>query len=118
MTWKSRHFRKLLRGYRVIPRQSIKPYWWFCSGRESMMRQAAAVLEGGAPMTVQRKHMERATGIVLGATAFLILAACSSSEPKPMAQPTPDQVRGHADQNFDKLKQEERERGAQPASPR
>jgi hypothetical protein len=35
-----------------------------------------------------------------------------------MAQPTPDQVRGHADQNFDKLKQEERERGAQPASPR
>jgi len=73
---------------------------------------------GGARMTVQRKHMERATGIVLGATAFLILAACSSSEPKPMAQPTPDQVRGHADQNFDKLKQEERERGAQPASPR
>ena len=48
-------------------------------------------------MTVQRKHMERATGIVLGATAFLILAACSSHEPKPMAQPTPDQVRGHAD---------------------
>lgn len=83
-----------------------------------MMRQAAAVLEGGARMTVQRKHMERATGIVLGATAFLILAACSSHEPKPMAQPTPDQVRGHADQNFDKLKQEERERGAQPASPR
>jgi hypothetical protein len=78
----------------------------------------AAVPEGGARMTVQRKHMERAAGIVLGATAFLILAACSSHEPKPMTQPTPDQVRGHADQNFDKLKQEERERGVQPASPR
>jgi hypothetical protein len=80
--------------------------------------QAAAVLEGGARMTVQRKHMEKATVIVLGAAAFLILAACSSHEPKPMVQPTPDQVRGHADQNFDKLKQEERERGTQPAPPR
>jgi hypothetical protein len=86
-------------------------------GEYDAARQAAAVLEGGARMTVQRKRMERATGIVLGAVAFLILAACSSHEPKPMAQPTPDQVRGHADQNFDKLKQEERERGAQPASP-
>ena len=68
-------------------------------------------------MTVQRKHMERATGIVLGATAFLILAACSSSEPKPMAQPTPDQVRGHADRGFDNLKKDEQERRVQPTSP-
>jgi len=82
-----------------------------------MMRQAAAVQEGGARMTVQLKHVEKATGIVLGAVAFLILAACSSHDPKPMVQPTPDQVRGHADHGFDKLKQEERERGAQPASP-
>ncbi len=43
-----------------------------------------------------------------------LLAACSSSEqPKPMVQPTPDQVRGHADRAFDKLKQEEQERNAQ-----
>jgi len=82
-----------------------------------MMRQVAAVQEGGARMTVQLKHVEKATGIVLGAVAFLILAACSSHDPKPMVQPTPDQVRGHADHGFDKLKQEERERGAQPASP-
>ena len=81
------------------------------------MRQVAAVQEGGARMTVQLKHVEKATGIVLGAVAFLILAACSSHDPKPMVQPTPDQVRGHADHGFDKLKQEERERGAQPASP-
>jgi len=79
--------------------------------------QAVAVLEEGNPMTVERKHMERATGIVLGAAAFLILAACSNHEPKPMVQPTPDQVRGHADHGFDNLKQEELERGAQPASP-
>ena len=70
-------------------------------------------------MTVQLKRLERATGILLGAAAVMILlAACSSKEPKPMVQPTPDQVRGHADQGFDKLKQEERERGAQPAMPR
>ena len=45
--------------------------------------------------------------------AFLTVAGCSSHEPKPMAQPTPDQVRGHADHTFDKLKQEERERASQ-----
>ena len=44
---------------------------------------------------------------------FLTVAGCSSHEPKPMAQPTPDQVRGHADHTFDKLKQEERERASQ-----
>jgi outer membrane biogenesis lipoprotein LolB len=69
-------------------------------------------------MTVQRERLERATGILLGMAAVVLLAACSSKEPKPMAQPTPDQVRGHADQGFDKLKQEERERGGQPATPR
>ncbi len=42
-----------------------------------------------------------------------LVAGCSSHEPKPMAQPTPDQVRGHADHTFDKLKQEERERASQ-----
>jgi len=49
---------------------------------------------------------------------LLTLAGCSSEQPKPMAQPTPDQVRGHADRTFDKLKQEEQERAAQPTAPR
>ena len=44
---------------------------------------------------------------------LLTVTGCSSPEPKPMAQPTPDQVRGHADHTFDKLKQEERERASQ-----
>jgi len=69
-------------------------------------------------MTVERRLVERATGIVLGAAAVLMLAGCSGNEPKPMAQPTPDQVRGHADRGFDNLKQEERERGVQPATSR
>ncbi|MDF2459248.1 MAG: hypothetical protein K0S79_1664 [Nitrospira sp.] len=47
------------------------------------------------------------------AGVLLTVAGCSSHEPKPMAQPTPDQVRGHADHTFDKLKQEERERASQ-----
>ena len=69
-------------------------------------------------MNLQRKRGNTAMGIVLGALVALMLPACSGHDPKPMAQPTPDQVRGHADQGFDKLKQEERERGAQPLEPR
>ena len=68
-------------------------------------------------MTFQRIGGEAAAGIVLG-VGILMLSACSSNEPKPMAQPTPDQVRGHADRGFDKLKQEEQERGTQTNMPR
>jgi len=46
------------------------------------------------------------------------MTACSSDQPKPTAQPTPDQVRGHADRTFDKLKQEEQGRTDQPQAPR
>ena len=59
--------------------------------------------------------------IVSGMTVgilFVAMAACSSDHTKPMAQPTPDQVRSHADHGFDKLKQEEQERTAQPPVPR
>jgi hypothetical protein len=64
-------------------------------------------------MRFQRKSSKSAIGIVACVSLGLMLAACSSREPKPMAQPTPDQVRGHADRGFDKLKQEEQERGVQ-----
>jgi len=64
--------------------------------------------------------MERTEGVkdyamagLAGLFALLWLTACSSDQPKPMTQPTPDQVRGHADRAFDKLKQEEQERNAQ-----
>lgn len=64
-------------------------------------------------------HRAGATvGGLMAGVMFLTLAGCSSEQPKPMAQPTPDQVRGHADRTFDKLKQEEQERAAQPTAPR
>jgi hypothetical protein len=46
---------------------------------------------------------------------FAAMAGCANEKPKPMQQPSPEQVKGSADRSFDKLKQEERERrsGAQ-----
>ena len=70
-------------------------------------------------MAIHGKGTKRAAGVILSLAGVVLLSGCSSHEPKPMAQPTPDQVRGHADRGFDKLKQEEQEHGAQPpASPR
>ena len=46
-----------------------------------------------------------------GITATLLLVVgCASEKSKPMAQPSPEQVKGNADRSFDKLKQEERDR--------
>lgn len=46
---------------------------------------------------------------------FAAVVGCANEKPKPMQQPSPEQVKGSADRSFDKLKQEERERkpGAQ-----
>ena len=51
---------------------------------------------------------------VTGLFVLSLATACASSQPKPLAQPTPDEVRSHADRAFDKLKQEEHERAPQP----
>jgi hypothetical protein len=56
------------------------------------------------------------TAAALGTIAAFLLTACASDPPKGPPPPTPDQVRGHADRTFDKLKQEERERAAQPST--
>jgi hypothetical protein len=58
--------------------------------------------------------------IVLGLCSpavFSIVVACTSDGPKGLPPPTPDQVRSHADRAFEKLKQEEQERAAQPPVP-
>lgn len=69
----------------------------------------------------QHRRTKQFGGTIIGSMAavllFVMTTACSSDQPKPMAQPSPDQVRSHADHTFDKLKQEERERAAQPPAP-
>ena len=65
-------------------------------------------------MRFQLKMLMRDTGMVISLAGVLMVSACSSHEPKPMTQPTPEQVRGHADRGFDKLKQEEQDRAVQP----
>ena len=55
--------------------------------------------------------------IDVGLCILSLITACAGDQPKPLPQPTPDQVRGHADRAFEKLKQEEQERAAQPPAP-
>ena len=58
--------------------------------------------------------------IVLGLCSMVgcsVVGACASDAPKGPSPPTADQVRGHADRAFEKLKQEEQERNAQPLVP-
>ena len=61
---------------------------------------------------------QRGIAMVAVLFVFSLITACASDEPKPLPQPTPDQVRSHADRAFEKLKQEEQERAAQPPVPR
>jgi outer membrane biogenesis lipoprotein LolB len=56
--------------------------------------------------------------LIIGSCALLLITACASDQPKPPPQPTPDQVRSHADRGFEKLKQEEQEQATQPTAPR
>ena len=70
-------------------------------------------------MNHRRSRMQQsAVVIIVGLSVFSLITACASDQPKPLPQPTPDQVRGHADRTFEKLKQEELERAAQPPVPR
>ena len=65
------------------------------------------------------KKWQRTTVVSLvSLVMFSVVGACASDAPKGSAPPTADQVRGHADRAFDKLKQEEHERAAQPPVPR
>jgi len=63
--------------------------------------------------TLQRPEIVIAAGLCI----LSLITACAGDQPKPLPQPTPDQVRGHADRAFEKLKQEEQERAAQPPAP-
>jgi hypothetical protein len=62
----------------------------------------------------ERMRGQGIAGCAMAGMLFMAMTACSSDQPKPLAQPTPDQVRGHADRAFEKLKQEEQGRTPQP----
>jgi hypothetical protein len=69
-------------------------------------------------MIHRRSRMrQRGVAMVVGPIVLSLITACASDQPKPLPQPTPDQVRSHADRAFEKLKQEEQERAAQPPVP-
>jgi hypothetical protein len=69
-------------------------------------------------MNHRRSRMQHSgIAMVVGLFALSLITACTSDQPKPLPQPTPDQVRSHADRAFEKLKQEEQERAAQPPAP-
>jgi hypothetical protein len=73
-------------------------------------------------MVIDRVSVKRwqrvAVGGLMGFVLCLVVGACAGDQPKPIPQPTADQVRGHADRTFEKLKQEEQERASQPPVPR
>lgn len=69
-------------------------------------------------MNHRRSRMQQSeVVIIVGLFVLSLITACSSDQPKPLPQPTPDQVRSHADRAFEKLKQEERESAPQPPVP-
>ncbi|MGH7146401.1 MAG: hypothetical protein ACREIJ_00655 [Nitrospiraceae bacterium] len=70
-------------------------------------------------MNHRRSRMQQSgVVIIVGLFVLSLITACVSDQPKPPPQLTPDQVRSHADRAFEKLKQEEQERTAQPQVPR
>ena len=80
MTWKISGLPEVARGYRVIPPQSIKRMLVVLLPKgEYDASSGSGFSEGGARMTVQRKHMERATGICAGGGSI--------SHPRSMFQP-------------------------------
>jgi hypothetical protein len=62
-------------------------------------------------------HQRGVAIMIVGLFVLSLITACANDQPKPLPQPTPDQVRSHADRAFEKLKQEEQERAAQPPVP-
>lgn len=73
--------------------------------------------EGGIAMNaaIDRKNRRRTGSMivmaaVLATFGYLSLAGCAEDQPK-TSSPSSKEVRGNSDRSFEKLKQEERERG-------
>lgn len=70
-------------------------------------------------MNHRRSRMQQSEVVIIivGLFVLSLITACASDQPKSLPQPTPDQVRSHADRAFEKLKQEEQESAPQPPVP-
>lgn len=73
-----------------------------------------AILDG----VIVRKWSRATVAGSMSLVMLLGVGTCASHVPKEPPAPSADQVRGHADRAFEKLKQEEQERAAQPPIPR
>ena len=60
------------------------------------------------------KRWQQTTVAGLMSLVMFSVGACASDAPKDPPSSTAEHVRGHADRAFEKLKQEEQERAAQP----
>ncbi len=69
-------------------------------------------------MIHRQSRVHCSVAMIVSLFALSLITACTSDQPKPLPQPTPDQVRGHADRTFDTLKQEEQDRAVRPPMPR
>jgi hypothetical protein len=80
--------------------------------------QNEKILERPVGMNLRQHRMRQRGAMIIGAFVLLLITGCASDQSKPLPQSTPDQVRGHGDRAFEKLKQEEQERATRPPTPR
>lgn len=68
---------------------------------------------------LRERNGRKVGGLIVGSLGLWLLsiAGCAGEPPRPAPTVTPDQVRTHADKAFDKLKQEEQQRGVNPTAP-
>ncbi len=91
-----------MKAYDVCEGDAVVSRWSIGWRKGEAMRNRVRVMGAGTVM----------------ASMLLGLGGCASEAPKSTSTMTPEQVRGHADKAFEKLKLEEQGRSADPAMPR
>jgi hypothetical protein len=66
------------------------------------------------PLARTRGHVRLRQEVGLLSMMLLMLAGCANDPPRPAPSVTTDQVRGHSDKAFERLKQEDQNRAVDP----